>query len=150
MAALTRDLHVFASRVTTGFSAVFFSVRYIAQARYVRALPHHLIRHFGSFLSGSLIRSLPHRNPRRSPVGYSNPGACGKLSHSRPSVFGGFLISTDSMQISKLRLVGECGFGRISRSAVKFNKVSSVGRRIARRYADGLVVVSLLIEVKFD
>jgi hypothetical protein len=54
------------------------------------------------------------------------------------------------MQISKPRLAGKCGFGRISRSAVKFNKVSSVGRRIARRYVDGLVVVSLLIEVKFD
>ena len=107
MAALTRDLHVFASRVTTGFSAVFFSIRYIAQARYVRALPHHLIRHFGSFLSGSLLRSLQHRNSRRSPVGCSNPGVGGELTHSRPSVFGGYVISTDCMQISKPRLAGE-------------------------------------------
>jgi hypothetical protein len=46
MAALTRDFHVFASSVKTGFSAVFFSVWYIAQARYVRALFDLLIRHF--------------------------------------------------------------------------------------------------------
>jgi hypothetical protein len=52
MVALTRDFHVFASRVTTGFSAVFFSIRHIAQARYVRALLGLLIRHFGSSLPG--------------------------------------------------------------------------------------------------
>jgi hypothetical protein len=50
MAALTRDFHVFASRVTTGFSAVFFPVGHIAQTRYVRALLALLIRHFGSVL----------------------------------------------------------------------------------------------------
>jgi hypothetical protein len=47
-------------------------------------------------------------------------------------------------------LAGEWGLGRVSHSAVKLNEVSSVGRRIARRYVDGLVVVSLLIEVKVD
>ena len=52
MVALTRDFHVFASRVTTGFSAVFFSIRHIAQARYVRAFLGPLIRHFGSVPSG--------------------------------------------------------------------------------------------------
>jgi len=52
MIALARDFHVFASRVTTRFSAVFFSIRHIAQARYVRALLGLLIRHFGSVLSG--------------------------------------------------------------------------------------------------
>jgi hypothetical protein len=62
MAALTRDHHVFAARITTGFSAVFFSIRYLAQAWHVGTLPHHLIRHFGSFCSGSVLRSLPHRN----------------------------------------------------------------------------------------
>ena len=60
MIALTRDFHVFTSRVTTGFSAVFFSVRYVAQARYVRALLALLIRHFGSVLSGLLIQPLQH------------------------------------------------------------------------------------------
>jgi hypothetical protein len=50
--ALTRDLYVFASRVTTGFSAVLLSIRHIAQARYVRALLGLLIPHFGSVLSG--------------------------------------------------------------------------------------------------
>jgi hypothetical protein len=51
MVALTRDFEVFASRVTTGFSAVFFSIRYIAQARYVRALFSLLIHHYDSVLS---------------------------------------------------------------------------------------------------
>jgi hypothetical protein len=50
MVALTRDLHVFASRVTTQLSAVFFSVRYITQARYVRTLCGFLIR-IPTFLS---------------------------------------------------------------------------------------------------
>jgi hypothetical protein len=53
MVALTRDFDVFASRVTTGFSAVLFSIRYIAQARYMRALCGLLIRHYDSVLSKS-------------------------------------------------------------------------------------------------
>jgi hypothetical protein len=52
MVALTRDFHVFASCVATGFSTVFFSIRHIAQARYVRALLGLLTRHLGSVLSG--------------------------------------------------------------------------------------------------
>jgi|HubBroStandDraft_6_1064221.scaffolds.fasta_scaffold02144_11 hypothetical protein len=54
MAALARDFYIFASRFTTGFPAVFLAIRYIAQARYVRALLVFLIRHFGSFLSEPL------------------------------------------------------------------------------------------------
>jgi hypothetical protein len=46
MIALTRDFHIFASGVTTGFSAVFFSIRYNAQARQVRAHLGLLIRHY--------------------------------------------------------------------------------------------------------
>ena len=57
MIALTRDHYVFVSRVTTDLSTVFFSVRYIAQARQVRAFPGFLVRHFGSVLSGVFIRS---------------------------------------------------------------------------------------------
>jgi hypothetical protein len=53
MIALARDFHVFASRVTTGLSAVLLSIRHIAQARYVRALLDLLIRHLGSVLSVS-------------------------------------------------------------------------------------------------
>jgi hypothetical protein len=60
MIALTRDFHVFTSGVTTGFSAVFFSVRYVAQARYVRTLLALVVRHFGSVLSRSLLRPLQH------------------------------------------------------------------------------------------
>jgi hypothetical protein len=51
MIALTCDFHVFASRVATGFSAVFFSSWYIAQARYMRALFHLFICHYDSVLS---------------------------------------------------------------------------------------------------
>jgi len=57
MIALTRDFYVFASRVTTGFSAVFFSIPNIAQARYVCALLAFLICHFGFFLSESRLDS---------------------------------------------------------------------------------------------
>jgi hypothetical protein len=51
MVALTRDFHVFASRVTTRVSAVLFSIWYIAQAWYVRALSRLLIRHDSSVFS---------------------------------------------------------------------------------------------------
>jgi len=46
MAALASDFHVLTSRVTAGNSAVFFAIRYIAQARYVRAFLALLICHF--------------------------------------------------------------------------------------------------------
>lgn len=50
MIALTRDFHVFASGVTTGFTAVLLAIRYIAQARYVCALLGFLICHYDSIL----------------------------------------------------------------------------------------------------
>ena len=53
MVALTRDFHVFTSRVSASFSAVFFSVAYIAKTWYVRALFGLLIRHCNSILSNS-------------------------------------------------------------------------------------------------
>jgi hypothetical protein len=60
MVALTRDLHVFASGVTTRISAVLFSIWYIAKAWYVRAFSCLLIRHYNSVLSGPIhpFRSL--------------------------------------------------------------------------------------------
>jgi hypothetical protein len=45
MIALTGDFYVFASRVTTRFSTVFFSISHIAKTWYVRALFCLLIRH---------------------------------------------------------------------------------------------------------
>ena len=45
MIALTRNFHVFASCVTTGFTAIFFPIQHITQARYVCALPGRSIRH---------------------------------------------------------------------------------------------------------
>jgi len=45
MIALTGDFHIVAAGITARFSAVFFSVRYIAQARDVRALFHTFVRH---------------------------------------------------------------------------------------------------------
>lgn len=50
MVALTRNFHVFASCVTTGFSAVFLSISYFAQAWYVRALSHLFVRHYDPLL----------------------------------------------------------------------------------------------------
>jgi hypothetical protein len=46
MVALTRDFHVFASRVTTRLPAVFFSNWYIAKAWYVRAFFRLMISHY--------------------------------------------------------------------------------------------------------
>jgi len=60
MVALTRDFHVFASRVTTRLSAILFPVWYIAEAWDVRALSCLLIRHYNSVLSRSLLRSQQH------------------------------------------------------------------------------------------
>jgi hypothetical protein len=54
MVALTRDFHVFTSRVTTSFSAVFVSVGYIAKTWYVRALFGPLISHFEFILSNAI------------------------------------------------------------------------------------------------
>jgi hypothetical protein len=55
MIALTRDFHIIAARITARFSAVFFSVCYVAQARYVRALFHLFVSHYGSFLCRYLL-----------------------------------------------------------------------------------------------
>jgi hypothetical protein len=57
MVALACDFHVLASRVTTGFTAVLFSVRHITHARYVGTLFGLLIRHFDYVLSGSILRT---------------------------------------------------------------------------------------------
>jgi hypothetical protein len=78
MVALTRDFHVFASRVAARFSAVFFSNWYIAQARYVRALSHLFIYH---------LRFLPFR--------FFDDDSIATLN------VAGSVISTDCMQISK-------------------------------------------------
>jgi hypothetical protein len=51
MVTLTRDFYIAAARVTAHFSAVFFSIWYIAQARDVRALFYLFIRHYDSVLS---------------------------------------------------------------------------------------------------
>jgi hypothetical protein len=60
MIALTRDFHVVAARVTTGFSAVFFSIRHVAQARHMRAFLRLLICHYDSIPSRSIFRFLQH------------------------------------------------------------------------------------------
>jgi hypothetical protein len=55
--ALTRDLYVITSGVTTGFSAVFLSLCYVAQAGYVCALLALLICH------GMHPSQVPYRIP---------------------------------------------------------------------------------------
>jgi hypothetical protein len=50
MIALTRDFHIVASRVPTRLSAVFVSIRYIAEAWYVGALSGLLSRHYNFVL----------------------------------------------------------------------------------------------------
>jgi hypothetical protein len=58
MVALTRDFHILASGVPTGFTAIFLAIRYIAQARQVSALLRLSIRHHDSVLFRSIFRSL--------------------------------------------------------------------------------------------
>jgi len=151
MIALTRDFHVFASCVTTGFSAIFFSVRYIAQARDVCALLGFVICHYDSVLFTFVLQSLC------SPV----PQAC----HSRPLVwstnlskfagtlarwlrFGAHDISTNCIRISKLTSWLARVF-RVLRQAVKPREISGVDGPIGSQYLDGVDVVSLLVEVQF-
>jgi len=80
MIALTCDFHVSAPRVTTAFSAVFFSICYITQARYVCALFHLFIRHYDSILiqvtSPTALRLLTY------PVCCINQSDFGELTHS--------------------------------------------------------------------
>src|SRR5580704_12366555 len=56
--ALACDLYVFTPRFTAGFSAVFFSICYIAQAWYVCALLAFLIRHRVHPFLGRMSRLL--------------------------------------------------------------------------------------------
>ena len=58
MVAVTRDLHILASRIPTGFTAIFLAIRYIAQARQVCALLRRSIRHYDSVFFRSIFRSL--------------------------------------------------------------------------------------------
>jgi hypothetical protein len=58
MVALTRDFHILASGVPTGFTAIFLAIRNIAQARQVSALLRLSIRHHDSVLFRSIFRSL--------------------------------------------------------------------------------------------
>jgi hypothetical protein len=60
MIALTGDFYVFVSRVTTGFSAIFFTVGYIAQTGYVCALLSFLTRHYDSVLFTSVSGAPEH------------------------------------------------------------------------------------------
>ena len=95
MAALTCNFHVFPSCVTTGIAAVFFSIRYIAQAWYVRAFPAFLICHFDSFPSSSLFQFLD-----VVPFAVRTVSLRGS---STPWTFCGYVIATECMHISKLQ-----------------------------------------------
>jgi hypothetical protein len=135
MAALACDFHFLASRVTTGCSAVFFAVLYIAQARYVRALLVFLIRHFGSFLS----RSLPPTPSRlvHDVAPLAVPTKNESRVHSDCSSHCGYVISTECMQLSKLWPRASARLFKVLWFGIAIRGVSSVSRLIARRYFDG-------------
>jgi len=57
--ALTRDLHVFASCIATGWPAVFFALRYKTKAWDVSAHSVSGIRHYGHLLIRLSFRLLP-------------------------------------------------------------------------------------------
>jgi hypothetical protein len=149
MIALTRDLHVFASRVTTGFTAILLSIRHIAHARYVRALLAFLICHFefDPFESAHPLRPraltldvvpLPHR-----PVGLPGESA-------DRSAFGDYVISGDCMQVSKTPVLLTYSFRGCWVSCPKKRSGLRVRGLIACQYLDGLEIVPLLIEVRFQ
>jgi hypothetical protein len=108
--ALTSDFHLVASSLTTGFTAVFFSVRYIAEARYVRALLALLFCHFGfhplesAFFFTTILDVAPftlatNRSFEGSPV--------------VAQLFGDYVILGNCMQISKLVFLLSHSFPRL-------------------------------------
>jgi hypothetical protein len=104
MVALTRDFHVFTSRVSASFSTVFFSAGYIAKTRYVRALFRLLIRHCNSILSNSdppAPITEATCDSWRSAVPCTDRGV--SRESSRRSGFGNYFISSDCIQLSKRR-----------------------------------------------
>jgi hypothetical protein len=133
MVALTRDFHVFASRVTADFSAVFLSICYVTETWYVRALVHPLIRHFDSFPS----RSSPMLH-RRDSLDVAPRSTDPSKFDDTPSVHSGFRCPRSSRQIAfsspnSTSLIAR-DFPRLWPQRWNSSKVSSVDRRIARRY----------------
>jgi len=118
MIALTRDFHVFTSRVTTDFSAVFFSVRYVAQARYVRAFLALLIRHFGSGLSGRLCD--PCSTAILDVAPFNRPSYVSLMGLTlRCQSLVATVTSTNCIRVSKPTWPLPRGFARVLRSVVK-------------------------------
>jgi hypothetical protein len=74
MITLTRDLNVFTSCITTGLSAVFFSIRHIAQARNMCALFDPLIGlgHFVFFLLSGFLQSVEHLIVDGAPLSWTS------------------------------------------------------------------------------
>ena len=141
MVALTGDLHIFASSVTTRFSTVFFSLPYIAQARYVCALGGLLICHYDSVLFRSIFRSLQLSIFDVIPIAQTKPIKSHGIGSSRQFVH---VTQTNCIRIAKppSPLAGLFG---VLRRAVKHNEMSGVDGPILRQYLDGLEIVSLLI-----
>jgi hypothetical protein len=145
MAALTCDFYFLATRVTTGCSAVFFAVLYIAQTRHVCAF-FFGIRHFGSFLSRSLSPTPSHLIPDVAPLAV--PTKNESRVHSDCSSHCGYVISTECMQLSKLWPRASARFFKALWFGISIRGVSSVSRLIGRRYLDGAEAIFFLIEVK--
>jgi len=135
MAALTCDFYFLATRVTTGCSAVFFAVLYIAQTRHVCALFVFWIRHFGSFLSRSLSPTPSHLIPDVAPLAV--PTKNESRVHSDCSSHCGYVISTECMQLSKLWPRASARLFKVLWFGISTHGVSSVSRLIGRRYLDG-------------
>jgi hypothetical protein len=124
--ALTGDLHIFASSVTTRFSTVFFSRPYIAQAWYVCALGGLLICHYHSVLIRSIFRSCS--IAIIDPAGlFDNVEVVNFIYLRSPAVHSG----------AQTRLAAAMDFQEFPKGTEQ-NSVVGVGGPIVRQYLDDL------------
>jgi hypothetical protein len=110
--ALASDFNVFASRITTRFSAVFFSTHHIAKAWYVRAVFRLLIRHYKFVLSS--LANLPSLNTAILDVApfTALTKRCFEEASSQ-IVFGGYVIRIIACRSPNIALALSPSFPRL-------------------------------------
>jgi|SRR5579863_1547328 len=103
MVALTRDLHVFASGVATRISAVLFSICYISKAWYVRAFYCLLTHHNNLSLLARPTFPITRTVRLFDVASVAVPARMNRGDSRGSPVFGGYVLSTECMLMSKVR-----------------------------------------------